>query len=147
MKEIRRSDLDKPVQEALKEVESTLSASHCPYSGLQVAAGLLLEDGSVVTGVNYESASYGLTLCAERAALVRAQAEGSISRGVALLLAARRAGEERPGRPITPCGACRQWILELSARLGRELPVYAFPAGGESGLTDTPGNLLPDAFL
>jgi cytidine deaminase len=111
-----------------------------------VGAGLVLADGPVVIGVNYESASYGLTLCAERAALARAQAEGSIEKTCALVLSARWKDPLRDPITLTPCGACRQWIAELAARLGKTFPVYSFWNTHPKGYIDYPETLLPDSF-
>jgi cytidine deaminase len=144
---VNRSELPEGERQSLAVVESCLSNSHCPHSGLCVAAGLILEDGRVVTGVNYESASYGLTLCAERTAIARAQAEGSLQGTTALIISARYADSGGEPFQLTPCGACRQWLAELSQRLGKDFPVYCFWDGIESGLQDSAQNLLPKAFL
>lgn len=147
MKEIQRVDLEAPIRAALEEVEAVLASSHCPYSGLSVAAGLIGKDGLLATGVNYESASYGLTLCAERTAMARAQTEGDILSTTGLVLAAMRADASPDHPPLTPCGACRQWLSELSERLGHDFPVYSFWKAGPAGLVTSARNLLPKAFL
>jgi cytidine deaminase len=86
--------------------------AYAPYSGFRVGAAVLTPQG-VTTGTNVENASYGLTLCAERAALaaVVAQGHGPV-RGVAIVCIDRE-----PGAGLAeqmPCGACRQWLLELA---------------------------------
>lgn len=146
MKQISRKDLDAPLREALEKVETALERSHCPHSGLSVAAGLLMAGGETVVGVNYESASYGLTLCAERAAIARAQAEGTILQSRALILATFKPKMAVTLEPLTPCGACRQWLSELSVRLQQDLPVYSFWKDDPSGLAVSTRALLPDAF-
>ncbi|MEX0326680.1 MAG: cytidine deaminase [Puniceicoccaceae bacterium] len=146
MKAIKRDELPAECAAALQDAESALEQSYCPHSGLSVAAGLVLSSGEVVTGINYESVSYGLTLCAERSAITRAQVEGKASEVEALVLSACQKGSEAPGEPLTPCGACRQWLLELSNRLGRDFPVYSFWKGTDSGLAGTVRELLPSAF-
>lgn len=78
-----------------------------PYSRFQVGAALLSAGGEVVTGVNVESASYGLTCCAERVALFSALAKG-IRRFRAIAVVA-----EIDGGPM-PCGACRQLLSEYA---------------------------------
>ena len=146
MKHIERSELEPVTLDALLKVEAALDNSYCPHSGLSVAAGLMMEDGGLVLGVNYESASYGLTLCAERTAIARAQTEGSLTGITALVLATHNNRNEAGGNPLTPCGACRQWLSELSGRLGRDIPVYSFWKAGESGITGSVRELLPEAF-
>ena len=103
-------------------------AAYAPYSKFHVGAALLLRDGRVVTGVNVENASYPLGICAERAALARAVAEG-----------VRPGDVEAIGITASPCGGCRQWLLEF--RIDR----VAFDHGGEL-LVRTPAELLPDSF-
>ena len=146
MKNVNREELSPPQQAALREVEAILGRSHNPYSGLCVGAGLVLQDGEVLTGVNYESASYGLTLCAERTAIARAQTENRLGEIECLVLAARRRSSDAEEAPLTPCGACRQWLAELAARLGRDIPVYTFWAGAKGGLQGSAKALLPEAF-
>ena len=87
--------------------------AHAPYSRFRVGAAVLAHDGRVFTGCNVENASYGLTLCAERTALAAAVAAGARpihAVAVACLDANPALGPE--GR--SPCGACRQWLLELA---------------------------------
>ena len=78
-----------------------------PYSGFRVGAALLAEDGSVVTGCNVESASYGLTICAERVALVKGVSEGHRR-------FTRVAVVADTDRLTPPCGACRQLLWEFA---------------------------------
>jgi len=78
-----------------------------PYSHFQVGAALLTKKGAVITGANVESASYGLTCCAERVALFTALTGGKRD-FVAVAVVARL-----PGGPM-PCGACRQLLAEYA---------------------------------
>ena len=79
-----------------------------PYSEFRVGAALLAEDGTVFTGCNVESASYGLTICAERVALVKGISEGR-TRFTAVAVVADTE------RLTPPCGACRQLLWEFAA--------------------------------
>ena len=78
-----------------------------PYSKFKVGAALLTQSGEIITGANVESASYGLTCCAERVALFNALTAGKRN-FVALAVVARA-----PGGPM-PCGACRQLLAEYA---------------------------------
>ncbi len=111
--------------------------SYSPYSRFRVGAALLCTSGRVVTGTNVENASFGLSLCAERAAVVRAVAEGERS-FEAIAICADGA------KPTPPCGACRQVLLEFG-------PDMVVVIAGELG----PGgpmkryilrDLVPEAF-
>jgi cytidine deaminase len=88
-------------------------AAYAPYSRFRVGAVVLTDDGRLFSGCNVENASYGLCLCAERNALASAIAAGArrfTAVAVTCLDASSALGPE--GR--TPCGACRQWLLELA---------------------------------
>jgi cytidine deaminase len=78
-----------------------------PYSKFKVGAALLTKDGDIISGANVESASYGLTCCAERVALFNALTSGR-KNFVAVAVVARA-----PGGPM-PCGACRQLLAEYA---------------------------------
>ncbi len=103
--------------------------AYAPYSRFHVGAAVLARDGSVIEGVNVENAAYPLGICAERAALARAVAEGY------------RPGDlEAIGITASPCGGCRQWLVEF----GLDRLTYA--RGSGEVVTRTPAELLPDSF-
>jgi cytidine deaminase len=108
--------------------------AYAPYSGFQVGAALLAEDGRVVPGANIENASYGLSMCAERTAVFHAAAEG-VRRLVAVAVVASN------DEPTWPCGACRQVLNEF----GPEMVVIAEGLGGTRRELRLP-DLLPNAF-
>ena len=108
--------------------------AHSPYSGFRVGAAARDAGGRVFTGCNVKNASFGLTLCAERVAVVKAVSEGA-ERLVSLAVATDR------DRVVMPCGACRQVLLELAPRL------RLIVAGkGNRRRRTTVRELLPDAF-
>ena len=80
--------------------------AHAPYSNFRVGAALEAADGAVLVGCNVENATYGLTICAERAALFRGSADGH--REFVRVAIVTDASE-----PTPPCGACRQLLWEL----------------------------------
>jgi cytidine deaminase len=103
---------------------------YAPYSHLHVGAAALLEDGRVLTGVNVENVSYGLTFCAEVTLVGTMHLSGG-GRIVALAAAAS------DGRWLTPCGRCRQVLMEHG---GPEMLIDSL-AGPR-----TLGELLPESF-
>jgi len=112
--------------------------SYSPYSRYAVGAALLLEDGTIVEGVNVENASYGLTVCAERTAVFTAVAAGHTK--FAAIAVATETG-------ASMCGACRQVVREF----GADLPVLLTDARGnvtETSIADLlPGSFGPDSLL
>jgi cytidine deaminase len=110
-------------------VEAT-GRSYAPYSKFRVGAAALVDDGRIVTGCNVENASYGVTLCAE-CGLVSSLHDSGGGRLVAVT------AMHVDGDVLTPCGRCRQLLLEAG---GPELMVDSH--GGPRPL----GELLPDAF-
>jgi cytidine deaminase len=122
--------------------------AHAPYSGFAVGAALLLTDGSVITGTNFENASYGLSLCAETVALATANAQGRLADVAAVGIIGGMIGADGIAgtAPIRPCGRCRQ-ILNEAAQIGkRELTVYCAGAEGDSYETHLLSELIPHAF-
>jgi cytidine deaminase len=101
--------------------------SYAPYSHFRVGAAVRLATGAVVTGTNVENASYGLTICAERSALVRAVAEFGPAIRIAAVAVANLNDSASP-----PCGACRQMLAEF---IDSDAPV-AFP--GSDGIRVMP---------
>lgn len=108
--------------------------AHSPYSKVQVGAALLARDGRVFLGCNVENASYGLTICAERSAIVQAVAAGAIE-FTAIAITTNKA------RALMPCGACRQVLHEFAPRL--RIIVAGRDGRSESTTLD---RLLPSAF-
>ncbi len=119
----------------LVAAREALSRAYAPYSHFQVGCAVLTEIGHTYVGCNVENASYGLTICAERAAIcaaVAAEGEHMKLAAVAVLNAA--------GAPCAPCGACRQVIFEFGPRA---LIMYQGKDGIEEAFA---GELLPSGF-
>lgn len=108
--------------------------AYAPYSHFPVGAALLAEDGRVFLGTNVENVSYGLTICAERAAIFAAVAQG-VRRFRRIAVVADAIA------PVTPCGACRQVLAEF----GPDIMVTCCNLTGQT-FDATVGELLPSAF-
>jgi homotetrameric cytidine deaminase len=122
--------------ELLEEARQAALHSYSPYSGFRVGAALRLTNGETVSGTNVENASYGLTICAERSALVQA-----VSRfGPAIRIEAVAVANLN-NAPSPPCGACRQVLAEFVLP---EAPVIFPAAGGVRTMAFS--ELLPLAF-
>ncbi|MET0937708.1 MAG: cytidine deaminase [Gaiellaceae bacterium] len=116
-------------RELYEQAVEVAAQAYAPYSQFLVGAAVRARDGRVFVGVNVENAAYPLGVCAEKSALTAAVTAGC------------RPGDfEAVGITASPCGGCRQWLVEM----GVERVVYA-RAGGEI-VVATPGELLPDTF-
>lgn len=127
-----------------KAIEAT-DNSYAPYSHFHVGAALRLADGSEFTGANQENAAFSVTMCAERSAIFAAQSQCPAQPVVALAIAARnREGLLR--EPITPCGSCRQVILEMEQRYGSPVRIYLYGTSGVYVISSV-RDLLPLSFV
>ena len=119
-----------------KAAEAARERAYAPYSGFRVGAALETEDGQIVTGCNIENASFGLTICAERSAVASAVSSGQRKfRRLALV-------SDAP-EPISPCGACRQFLAEFNPNL-RIVMVDSLQQ--DHGYQATLDQLLPSRF-
>ena len=109
--------------------------AYAPYSGYKVGAALLGSNGRVYGGCNVENASYGLTVCAERVAIGAAVADGE-RRPVAIAVATGDA------EPATPCGACRQSLVEFNPKME-----VILVGSGRKVTRCRAGDLLPGFFV
>ena len=113
------------------------SKAYTPYSHFKVGAAIELKDGTIIHGANIENASYGLSICAERSALVSLLSQGYQKEDiVSMTIVADDKG------PVSPCGACRQFMHEL---LPKDTKITLGNLAGETKVM-TPDELLPYAF-
>src|SRR5262245_61343767 len=108
--------------------------AQCRFSGFAVGAALLTPKGKVHAGCNIENASYGLTLCAERVALVKALSEGDTAFAAIAIVA-------DTDKPTPPCGPCRQLLWEYCG----DLPILLGDLKGPVARHRL-GELLPHPF-
>ncbi|TBV03727.1 cytidine deaminase [Stutzerimonas kirkiae] len=136
---MKRSDeLQALYERLLPEAIEAAGKAWCPHSDFPVGAALMTRNGEVVRGCNVENVSYGLTNCAERTALFSAISQGLAPGSFrAMLVYAPKVAV------ISPCGACRQVMLEL---LGRDCPVFCVGHDPQSARDWTVEQLLPGAF-
>lgn len=116
-------------EELYQRAVAVAERAYAPYSSYLVGAAVLVRDGRVFEGVNVENAAYPLGICAEKAALARAVAEGC-----------RPGDVEAIGITASPCGGCRQWLYEF--RLDR----VTFRNRAGEVVTYTPAELLPETW-
>jgi cytidine deaminase len=127
---------DLATQDIIRKGVSARELAYCPYSKFQVGAALLCSDGTVFTGCNVENVSYGMSICAERTAIVKAVSSGNKSYKAIVVSGGN--GDTF----ITPCGACRQFIAEF----GLEIDVYLVKPDLSKVLITSIKDLLPLHF-
>ncbi len=119
--------------------------SYCPYSHFHVGAAALLANGEVVRGCNQENAAYPSGLCAERSALFAAGAQYP-NEAVEVLAIACYTGGHFTKLPGSPCGACRQVMIETEHRYGGKMEVILY-GDEETYVFDSAADLLPLIFV
>jgi cytidine deaminase len=128
--------------------EAALEA-YAPYSGFEVGCAIESIDGRIVTGANVENACYRLGICAEQHALANAQAKFGIHNVARIAVAGGHvlAGSLFGEQVVTPCGGCRQAILE-AAQLGNAMDIEIVCASGDGKQVErhSISTLLPHSF-
>ncbi|MFM8710998.1 MAG: cytidine deaminase [Sphingomonadales bacterium] len=129
----------------LRKAQAATQLAYAPYSGFNVAAVALLTNGAVALGTNQENASYPVGICAERVLLGNVAMQYPGEKIVAIAISYRSA-KRTSDQPISPCGMCRQALLEFEHR--SDAPIRLI-LGGETGqvmIIDSARLLLPFAF-
>lgn len=128
----------------LDEAEKVMVNSYNPYSNFFVGAALLTKDDKIVTGTNVENAAYGSTICAERAAILRANAMGyRMYKAIAIIAK----GQDFDTKEVTaPCGSCRQMLYESSRVSELNLEVIMSTTKKDKIIISSIEELLPLAF-
>ncbi len=122
--------------------------AYAPYSGFSVGCAVESVDGQVAVGANMENACYRLGVCAEQSALTAAQQAFGLDKVARIAVAGgnARGGELAGTDPVTPCGGCRQAILEAAQLAGRDVEVISASGDGRKVEARTIGELLPLGF-
>ena len=129
----------------LDEARRATYRGYSPYSHFSVGAAAELADGTIVTGSNQENAAYPSGLCAERTAVFYAGSQHPDTPIRRICIAARNTEGEPLQRPIAPCGACRQVLLEAEQRAGSPIEVLLHGTEGIYCLSSI-RDLLPLSF-
>ena len=127
-----------------RAIEAT-AHSYAPYSDFHVGAALMLDDGQTIIGANQENAAFPVTLCAERAAVFNAQSNYPDKAIVAIAIAAKNK-HGLVATPVSPCGSCRQVILEMEQRYQRDIRLYLYGTDGVI-VVNSIKDLLPLCFV
>ena len=106
-------ELDDTRRRLVDNARLATERSYAPYSNFRVGAAILLDNGEIVTGSNQENAAYPSGTCAERTAAFYAHASYPNAKFKAIAVAAKGTDGNEVSEPVSPCGACRQSLLEF----------------------------------
>jgi cytidine deaminase len=129
----------------LREARAVTDQAYAPYSNFHVGAVAILENGEIVAGTNQENASYPVGICAERVLL------GSVATlhahvPIKSLAISYNSEEIKSDHPISPCGMCRQALLEYESRLKKPIRLILGGMEGKIFIINSSSQLLPFAF-
>mgnify|MGYP003307680370 CR=1 FL=1 len=138
-------EMDSSMRELVEKAKAMTQNAYCPYSHFHVGAAARLADGQIVAGSNQENAAYPSGLCAERTTLFAANANHPHTPVEALAIACYTHGHFTKDA-ASPCGACRQVMLETEHRFGQPMQVILY---GEDMcyVFDSAADLLPLNFV
>lgn len=140
----RIGDLDRLYHKLIDEAKKATEDAYAPYSGFRVGAAVLLESGKIIRGSNVENAAFPSGICAERTALSYSVSNFPGDKPSAIAIAAMN-GNNFTYAPVSPCGNCRQMIIEEELRNNREIKILLY---GEDRILviDNAASLLPLQF-
>ena len=134
--------------ELIALARSAALKAYAPYSRFSVGCAILGMGGEVVTGANMENACYRLGLCAEQSALTAAQHAFGLDKVERIAVAGGDgSGAELNGAsPVTPCGGCRQALLEAAQLGGRDIEILCSSGDGSTVDRHSLSSLMPHGF-
>ena len=118
-------ELDEKDRQLVEAAIEATKSSYAPYSHFNVGAAVRLDNEVVIPGCNQENAAFGVTICAERTALFAAGAQYPDAKVEAIAIAARNA-DGLLDDPVSPCGTCRQAMVETEKRSGNKLHILLY---------------------
>ena len=135
-------------QELVEAARTAALRAYAPYSNFAVGCAIESVDGQIVTGANMENACYRLGVCAEISALTAAQAAFGLDKIARIAVAGGDgSGAELAGTStVTPCGGCRQSILEAAQLSGRDIEILCASGDGRSVEQHAISTLIPHGF-
>ncbi len=144
LEEYKEAELDPQSMELMRRARSASEQAYAPYSEFKVGAAVLLEDGQIVVGNNQENAAYPTGLCAERVALFAASSNHPRSSFLKIAISAQK--NDQVQVKVTPCGACRQAMMEYQNLQNSPIEVLMEGTKGKIYRADSVDMLLPFKF-
>jgi cytidine deaminase len=129
----------------LLQAKKALLNAYEPYSNFKVGAAVLLANGEVVTGFNFENAAYSVTICAERTALSSAITQYPNQKIIAVAIS-YLSQSKQSHQPLFPCGVCRQFLVECEDRNEQDIKLIMGGMQGDIIIADSCKSILPFSF-
>ena len=145
IKECQLEELSQQDQHLVELAIEATSRAYAPYSHFRVGAALLLNNGVEIIGCNQENAAFPATLCAERSAIFAAGAQYPDVPILTLAIAARTPNGELQEEPVSPCGTCRQVIIETETRFKQPVRLLLY-GRNKIYVIDSIRQLMPLSF-
>ena len=145
IKECQLEELSQQDQHLVELAIEATSRAYAPYSHFRVGAALLLNNGVEIMGCNQENAAFPATLCAERSAIFAAGAQYPDVPILTLAIAARTPNGELQEEPVSPCGTCRQVIIETETRFKQPVRLLLY-GRNKIYVIDSIRQLMPLSF-
>ncbi len=145
IKVLTADELDLQERNLIELAREATHRSYAPYSRFNVGATILLDNGEIITGSNQENAAFPSGTCAERTTCFYAHSRYPDARFVTIAIAARDTTGKEVMQPISPCGACRQALLEYETLAGHDIKVL-LAGHNEIYMLPSVKSLLPLAF-
>lgn len=139
------SELSTEFQELVNQAKKALESSYSPYSGFGVGSALKLSNGKVVLGSNQENIAYPSGLCAERVAIFSAGTNYPNTEIKTIAIIAKSLHGD-VADPVTPCGSCRQVMIEVETKQTKPITVIMAGSNGEVWVSKSVNNLIPFYF-
>ncbi|MBC7694641.1 MAG: cytidine deaminase [Burkholderiales bacterium] len=130
----------------LQQARAITKMAYAPYSKFNVGAAARLVDGNIVTGTNQENASYPIGICAERV-LLSAVSSQFANAGIGTMAISYNNLNGESSRPISPCGMCRQSLVEYEERTNQNIRIILSGMEGEVFIIEKAHHLLPLSFM
>ncbi len=137
-------DLSESQRNLLQRAHQNLERSYSPYSKFKVGAALLLANGVIIDGANQENASYPMCTCAETTVLTGANVNHP---GISIeMIAITVQGSKEIPLPVSPCGKCRQQLLECEGKQKENIQIILQGSSGPIYMISSAKDLLPLSF-
>lgn len=144
MRQVCFDDLTEVQKNLINIASEAMGNAYNPYSKFYVGAAILTQSGEVITGANVENSAYGSSICAERSAILHANALGQrIFDSIAVITRGHELDSEEPS---APCGSCRQMIYESAQISKKDIEIIMSNTKKNKIIISTISELLPMAF-